>query len=343
VRSELDRGTQAFRKLLVPSSIEPSDNLNALLNKFDNTSLKALISLFYALDRVLFEEPVTVAGGDTTYSRYLVEYLSDLLIGELAQYIQNGILTIDETKFPGRDPIIKFFKVWLANVCRAVGESPADEGDLRYSSETVAREIWQNRLQEITRNFDEMLRAGSAAVKAEEAAAETIRARDAALRAAGQTGVAYVGKHFDDVAKTEGRKAGGWTAAAFLAIGAILWISSTVVHNSINSRWADALLHMVVVLPIIGAATYASTLARHHRVIARWAKTAKVQVNTVEAFSKQLVDTDSQDELILTLGKSVFTAPNYGDEAKHEQFTSVPAEVLDVLKELAKRLPKAAH
>jgi hypothetical protein len=60
VQSLLNRYQVLFRKLLVPGAVDPSDKINKLLNGFTEAQLNALESLFYLLERALFQSPSTV-------------------------------------------------------------------------------------------------------------------------------------------------------------------------------------------------------------------------------------------------------------------------------------------
>lgn len=343
LRSELERGKLLFQKLLVPASIVPDDNLNHLLNQFDDRTLNAFISLFYQLDQLCFHHNQSIIdqNGAVT-SKQVLDYLSRESIVELHRFI-TLIFNSTPMEFPGRDRIVDFFELWLD---RAEGELTPSNTVIwsgKGASEITALQAWYDKIKEIAKNFDDALKAGAAADAAQEALAETIRARDATVRAAGETGAASLGNHFDDVAKGEGWKATGWTVASFLGIAAIIGLSTRIVYHTVSSEWVNALLHLIVVVPIIGAATYASTLARHHRVISRWAKTARVQINSVEAFSQQLSTAANRDELILALGKNVFSAPNYGDDLKREHFSTLPPDVIEAFKVVANRLPGGSH
>ncbi|WP_156748990.1 hypothetical protein [Mycobacterium sp. 1482292.6] len=344
-KDSLGRATTAFRKLLVPQSIEASDNLGALFNQFDETTLNALIELCYSLNRALFDEPTTIVDQNgAARRRYMFEFIDDGRIVELGNFIES-IFSSDRQSFPGRQTVIEFFREWLRGAEVSVKVSVASGTDVfsQNSSEKVARNLWANKLEDLSHQFDINLFAGSAAQDAEKSAQRAAAAEAAAERAAGRTGALSIGNHFRDISKQEGWKALAWTAAAFGGIAATLWISYSIVHNSIYSKWVEAFLHLIVVLPIIGAATYAASLARHHRVIARWAKTAAVQVDSVEAFSKQLASQQKRDEVILNLGRDVFSTPNYRDDIKGESLSAIPPDLLealkDALKEVAKKLP----
>jgi hypothetical protein len=84
-------------------------------------------------------------------------------------------------------------------------------------------------------------------------------------------------------------------------------------------------------------ATYASRIAGHHRMVARWAKTASVQVNSVQAFAEQLNSPENRDKVILELGKNVFSTPTYGETSKTEHFSAIPPDWVDAVKEVAKK------
>ena len=110
-----------------------------------------------------------------------------------------------------------------------------------------------------------------------------------------------------------------------------------MVRRSVYTHWIDTLIHLVVILPIVGAAAYASRIALHHRLLARWAKTASVQLDSVEAFAQMLSDDADRNKLILELGQNVFAAPRYGDDSKREHYSAIPVDLNDAIKEIAKK------
>jgi hypothetical protein len=74
------------------------------------------------------------------------------------------------------------------------------------------------------------------------------------------------------------------------------------------------------------------------RMFARWAKTASVQVDSIEAFDQLLSTPENRDELILDLGRNVFGPPNFGEDSKGEHYSPLPPDLVEALKEIAARL-----
>ena len=330
VRDVLEMGGDMFRRLLVPESIKSSDLASKLFNQFDNTTLNALVTLFFDLDRALFKSPESVFFREGTETRELIQYVPHKQTTEFAEFIRS---VMNSEPFPGKVVLTDFLREWVKNLRLAI--TPPIEADWQNvlhlantPSETAALNRWREQVEEIENRFDESLRAGLAVDVATEAAAEVTRLRDVTRRATGQVGAYSLGVYFSDLGSRESSTAFKWTIAAFFGAAAVLGIGGWVVYRSSYTQWQDTLIHLAVALPIVGAAAYASRIARHHRLLSRWAKTASVQVNSVEAFSQQLSNDAERDKLILELGRNVFATPNYED-SQGEHFSVIPSDVLD--------------
>jgi F0F1-type ATP synthase assembly protein I len=246
--------------------------------------------------------------------------------------------------FPGQGPVLAFFVEWI-EALKTVVDSLPDGGipavDDHFiagtPSESTALKQWSTQLGETLASFHRILDEEEARRSAIESANEARQAANAARRAAGELGALSMGEHFKQIADDEGKSESNWNRILFLLIGLILGMSTFIVYESVYAQWIQTLLHLIIILPIVGAATYASKNAAHHRVVARWARTASVQVNSVEAFAGQLSNQENRDKLILELGKNVFSTPAYGDPSKVEHFSAIPNDIVDALKEVAKR------
>ncbi|BBZ44738.1 hypothetical protein [Mycobacterium parmense] len=349
----LKRYQVLFRKLLVPGAVDALDNINKLLNGFGNAQLNALGSLFFSLERTLFNSPSPIFNGEESYQRYLVEYVPLKHIRDFIYYIVTNMSDAVPAPFPGRESVIAFFVEWSSALSSFLLRE--GRGTMRYDprtdginfsntpSETVALRQWSAQLDESLATFRGILNEEDARESAVQSAIEARHAADAARRAAGESGALSMGEHFQRIAADEQKSEKDWNKILFLLIAAILAMSAFIVYKSVYSQWVQTLLHLVIILPVIGAATYASRNAGHHRVVARWAKTASVQVNSVQAFAEQLSSPENRDRLILELGKNVFSTPAYGDPSKVEHFSAIPPDLLDAAKEVAnKSLPEKA-
>lgn len=344
-QSLLTRYQVLFRKLLVPGAVDASDNINKLLNGFTNAQLNALGSLFYLLERALFESPSVVFDGQESEQRYLIEYVPATPLRDFTNYIHTNLSDESLVPFPGQDPVLAFFVEFTKAVRFIVGLSRDDMrmagvGDHFIAdtpSESIALKQWSAQLDEALSSFQKILDEDAARESAVQSAIEARQAADAARRAAGETGALSMGQHFKQIADAEAKSETIWNRTVFGLMVVILAGSAFIVYNSAYAQWVQTLLHLIIILPIVGYATYASRIAGHHRMVARWAKTASVQVNSVQAFAEQLNTPENRDKLILELGKNVFSTPTYGETSKTEHFSTIPPDWVDAIKEVAKK------
>lgn len=345
VQSQLMRYQVLFQKLRVPGAIEKSDNIYKLLNGFADVDLTALSSLFYLLERALFQSPVAVFDGEDNRQRFLIEYIPVRQLRDFKAYVETNLSDAFKEPFPGRDSVRAFFVEWTNTVKRVVDMPPDEMKQAGVSelfiadtpSESIALKQWSAQLDEALSSFQRILDEEAARNSAIQSAIEAQQAANAARRAAGEAGALNMGEHFKKIADDEGKSEANWNKILFVLIIAILAMSAFIVYKSVYAQWIQTLLHLIIVLPVIGAATYASKNAGHHRVVARWARTASVQVNSVQAFAEQLSSPANRDELILELGRNVFSTPTYGEPSKVEHFSAIPADIVDAAKEIAKK------
>jgi hypothetical protein len=344
VQSLLERYQLLFRKLRA-HAVEKSDNIYKILNGFGDTQLEALGSLFYSLERALFKSPATISGPRITGQHYLIEYVPSRNVVDFAQYIHTNFEDTSKVSFPGQDAAINFFVEWISRLREildggVVGLANAGVDDLIISntpSESTALKHWRGLLDDGLSTFQRTLGEKAARDSAIQSAFDAQQAANAARRAAGQAGAISMGQHFKQIADEEAKSEKYWNISLFVLVAAILGMSGFIVYHSVYAQWVQTLLHLIIVLPVIGAATYASKIANHHRVVARWAKTASVQVNSIQAFAEQLGSHENRDRLILTLGENVFSAPTYAESSRSDHFSAIPADVVAALKELAKK------
>lgn len=329
-------GQTLFRKLLVPGSIGPDDGINKLLNRFDATTLNSLITLYFDLHRALFEKPETVFNSGTTRPRYLIQMLPESRISELVQFTER-IFNDDARDFPGDIvEILDFYMEWLKDA-----ENAAVTPDIidPSPSEISARKRWRDEIAAIATRFDEGLQAGKAADVAIAAAERATRAAEHAETASGETAQSALGNHFSRIADRERRWAFGWTVVTIAAVVAVVLIGLRIVSVAVSEEWQKTLFHLVLVLPILGLASYTATVAKTHRQLERWATTAYVQIRSVGAYSDLLPRSGgNREQLIMDLGQTIFGTPAFGEDPKGERISAVPADLLDALKDIAKAL-----
>ncbi|WAC93568.1 hypothetical protein [Mycobacterium sp. Aquia_213] len=299
--------------------------------------LRAVLNISSDLKHVLFEAPLDsplLSGGEKR--RYLIQYLDDEMLRDLNETVAYFFQIADHAGEPPDYHILTdFLAAWKGNLHAAASPNIRRPSTPSHTSALVR---WERELLDIGNSFESALAGAEFAASAQLSAAEAAVARDAANRAAAKTGALVMGSHFWQIAQDEAKKAWWWTLTTFGLVISVIGVSVWIISKTISAQAVETLIHLIVALPIVGAATYASKIARHHRLLARWAKTASVQINTVEAFSKQLSTPANRDKLILELGRNVFATPIYGDDVKGEHLSAVPNEVLDSFREIAHKL-----
>jgi hypothetical protein len=345
VQSLLERYQVLFRKLRVPGAVEKSDNVYKIANGFGDAQLDALATLFFSLDRALFKSPQTSGPRTSSGQHFLIEYVPPRHVVDFAQYVHTNFEDTSKVPFPGQDAAIDFFVEWISILRQILdggvpGLKTAGVDDFFISdtpSESTALKHWSRLLNEGLSTFQGLLNEKAARDAAINASIEVQQAAHAARRAAGEAGALTMGQHFKQIADDEKKSEKYWNLFLFFLIAAILGMSAFIVYKSVYAQWVQTVLHLIIVLPVIGAATYASKIATHHRVVARWAKTASVQVNSIQAFAEQLSTHENRDKLVLKLGENVFSAPTYAELPRAEHFSAIPPDVVDPLKELARK------
>lgn len=343
-RATLDRLASDFGAATKDDSDQ--DNDAALLREsFSYTQCAAIATLAVELTEFLFDtiEDVTVRMEDTEITPINpVSMLESHSIREFIRIVDNyfGKFQALYMDGPGGPPssaeLIDFLSQWLRNVSSAFGISLFDGVNWSNSYQAAIRR-WGGRAGDIEKGWLGALNAGASAQAARSAAEEAERYRDAARLATGETGAITMGSHFRTVSETEQTRAFHWTLATFGLIIAVLAAGIVVIVRSTENEWTDTLIHLALVIPIAGGAAYASRIARHHRVLARWALTASAQIETIQAFSATLSSNQNRDKLILSLGTTVFGPPSYGDSK--DEFSTIPPDFLEALKKLIEKLP----
>lgn len=294
---------------------------------------------------VLFDSPEDVFDGKATEGRFLVEYSQRAKILELGKFVERILFRTVDGNPPTSREVTDFLLQWIHSPRLNVLAEWPDENPERTNStsERTAVDRWVTRLEAIERDLRRAIQTNTvltAVESAQEAAEVAQRASNAARQAAGEKGAAKLGDHFAKVATRENRLASQWTAFTIAAIVAVVGIGGLVLRQSSEEqRWAEALVHLAIVLPIIGLASYTARIARHHRMYARWSDTAAVQIESIAAFAEQLSE-EPREQLILSLGQSVFASPAFSDDPRTEHISAIPADLVDALKALVEKLPR---
>ncbi|OHU53482.1 hypothetical protein [Mycobacteroides chelonae] len=330
----LEYATTVFGHMLEGEDTGP---LRIFASRFDRRELEATHLLTRELFGLLFETPEDVFVKGEVRKKQLVEYVKDERLEELGKYLRHAIDRSREGDPPTAETIIDFLANWLHTVGTDLVTAGMQNSYAPSESTSLAR--WRISLQGIEEYFISSIAAVNSAGIAERAAQDSLNARDAALAAAGQTGATTIGDHFSKVAASAKKDSRLWTNMTIGSIAAVVIAGALVLYWSRNSQITETLLHLVLVLPIVGLASYTARLAKYHQILGRWAEASSVLINSMPAFAKQISDTEMRERLILELSHGVFTKPIFGDEGKVEHVSPIPPDLINLLKEIAAKLP----
>lgn len=330
-----------FHGVANPSASKfPVERISGIYEPHEATVLEDFLAL---LRKLIYDSPEAMVDREgNTVAKWLVEIVPDNILRDIILFTGriHGVNAADE--LPTADRIVDFFDQLIHDILFVIDGSWSESWHSYFQSTSgkLALKHWRSELVRLRNKLSSGIVVAGAAQATEELLGDIEHARDAALRAAGQTGNLKLGEHFRLIAAREERAERNYTVGVFAALILTLLIGSSVVleYSGGSADWKSTLFHLVLVLPAVGAASYASRIARHHRILARWAKTASVQVDSIDAFAQQLSSDDNKDALFLQLGHNVFGSPLLGDESKSEHYSAIPPEVVELLKDVAAKL-----
>jgi hypothetical protein len=187
------------------------------------------------------------------------------------------------------------------------------------------------RLAEQIRTDDPMTAPGSEfgeqLERIRRAAEQIDGARDAAQAAAGQTADAALSTHFAADADSDGKTAAGLSIGSLVSLVAAFGVGVMVIGDLENVGIATELAKLALTLPLLAISAYLGRLSTHYRESARWAKTAAVQLKTIDAFTQGVVEDVNRDEMKLMLGKRIFSDPGFGNDGKNPDVADLVALV----------------
>ncbi len=126
-----------------------------------------------------------------------------------------------------------------------------------------------------------------------------------------------------------------WTAAllsggSVVALLGALWFGYEMVHGAEAMPTSLVLGKAALTLPILAIAAYLGRLAGHERDASRWSRSAQVQLQTLDAFTKGLEDPTARDAVKSILARRIFSTPDFGGSGS-------PSDVVDTI-ELVKTI-----
>lgn len=261
---------------------------------------------------------------------FLIEFLQDDKIRELGRTIQAVFRpTIEKGEYENLGGVLVS---WLASVTSNL-ESQADWGFANATRDNAVR-TWIAALRTIRSNYAE----DQVLASANNVLSRTIEIHDSVRLAAGQVSNDVLATHFGELAKEERSRAFWWTIVAMVFLIAALGIGVWIIASNASKEWTSILAHLTLTLPALAISAYAARISSHHRTARLWARTSAVQLLTVFAYTQQIVSEAAKEQLFVTLGLRVFSAPDFDDKAGTDQVSIVPANVAETIKELAQTL-----
>lgn len=329
--SQVGTSSPVDKPFLGEVGVPPSEALSRLRATFDPPTSRAIASLAMRLQNILFEQSDEVIGPNDPVRVYPAMYTNDGSLQEFARFAERIFESADEGNPLPKKHVTDFLFAWTDKLATDIDRRSRGAS----TSESLVLSRWSTEIRAAAYEFqDAVERAGLT---------EDIReSRDQARQAAGDTGAAVLGGHYNHIANEESITAITWTAVSLGALIAVLCIGIYAInHPGSSGDWNATLFHLALTLPVVGIAAFSARLARHHRLLARWAKTAAVQINSVGAFAQQIPSAEGREQLILHLGQTVFGPPVFADESKTENVSGIPPGLIELLKEVVKRdIPK---
>ncbi|MDQ0283774.1 hypothetical protein [Rhodococcoides fascians] len=164
---------------------------------------------------------------------------------------------------------------------------------------------------------------------------EINKALAAAKSATGQTGEVLLSAAFGEDAVRDEKIATGLSVGAGAVLLSALGIGIWIVGGDHEMTIPLVIAKVGLTIPFLGLSAYLGRLANHYREAARWARTAAVQLRSIEPFVQGFDASESREEVRLVLGRRVFGDPGFTKSAKSMD-TEDAVSIIDAIG----RLPK---
>jgi hypothetical protein len=321
-------------------------------DQFGSDSAVAIERVLVGLKSILFVRPALVYRQGDQAQHWLIDYVETAKLDEFAGLLGAYFMSLREAANVAvvkETALIDFLRNWIHSV--AVDLTPPYPA---FQSPTFQfpEASWQNQepTSSETAAFNRWLQDISALETQLNTALELETAKrlvgrigtllETARKGVGASGAEALGAHYREIAWRQSAAALFWTAVAVASVITVIVMAAKLIDTGISTtNWINTVVHLAIVLPLIGLASYAARIARHHRLLTRWAITASVQLNTIATFAELLPSDTARESLIMNLGSNVFSAPSWGEDTKVEHISWVPPELLDLLKDIAAKLP----
>jgi hypothetical protein len=205
----LERGAVIFKGISDP------DQAEFPLQPYSGRYGKAVSALFagalQAILQILTGEAVQVFDHEKNTNRWCIQAIPNSRLLELGYFLARLQELPALGQLPTEQEFASFLLQWMADA-QATLQDPNDPlAQIRTSSEKAARAGWAHEFEKLRESFDSARKAAQSAVTASQYEEQTKRARDAAMRAAGQTGALTLGQHFRNIVASEESSQRNWT------------------------------------------------------------------------------------------------------------------------------------
>lgn len=225
---------------------------------------------------------------------------------------------------------------WLAEEIHRANRNLGKEESVRnrLDRRVVQSLLVQTRQIQLTRRLEVATRSAESSAKDAEEAAKN--ARDQAGYAAGSE----LTKQFDELAvkEQETTQRFRWLTAILVAVGVL---GSLLLNPGDQTTTAQAIFRVALLAGVLGLATYFGRQAAHHRDLATWARTIKVQLLTFDGYVTPVIENDLRDQMRVAFAARVFgSSPENKDDGSATLTVPLLHEALALLSKTGAAAPK---
>ncbi|MET8281518.1 hypothetical protein [Micromonospora sp. NPDC005174] len=165
-----------------------------------------------------------------------------------------------------------------------------------------------------------------------ETAREVRRIAGDVQEAAGDVAQSELAAHYQEGAAREGRRYLHWNVLFGTSIVASVALASFLISQTPQANWtAQETTRITIAIPLLIFAIHSSRQSRFHRDAQAALGLVAVKLKTVRAFADSL-DLENRQELLTTLGKSIFSTPEQSNSSDTGQSPITVPELIDLLR-----------
>ncbi|NKS29256.1 hypothetical protein GS534_00760 [Rhodococcus hoagii] len=147
---------------------------------------------------------------------------------------------------------------------------------------------------------------------ANQARDEAVKLALAARQAAGLVGEGELAKAFKSHAQWAFWGAVALSTASVGTMVGALVFGYNMIHDVADVPTSLILAKAALTIPILAISAYIGRLAGHQWESSRWGRSAAVQLQTLDAFTKGLASDEARDEVKSILARRIFSTPDFG-------------------------------